>query len=54
MGKKRTFTFYWLDGHKDVSDGYNVADAFSKLGFGGGATATLDFYREGDDDDDGY
>ena len=50
----KTFTFYWLDGQKDVGKGHSVADAFSRLGYGGGALAALDFYSEGSDDDEYY
>lgn len=45
-----TYTFYWLDGSKSVSKGYSVQEAFSRLGYGGGAINALDFYTEDDKD----
>lgn len=46
MDKK--FTFHWLDGHVTESTGPDVATAFNRAGFGGGAIAALDWYDEED------
>ena len=55
-GKKydddRLFRFIWrtknADGTPQVNEGYgrDVADSFSRLGFGGGAIRALDYYEE--------
>jgi hypothetical protein len=53
----RLFRFVWLTkngrGEQDVEFGYgrDVADAFSRLGYGGGAARALDFWREVDSED---
>ena len=45
------FRFHWLskkaDGTPHINEGYgrDVADAFSRLGFGGGAIRALDYYE---------
>jgi len=43
------YTFYWLDGKKEVLSGSNAKDAFVKGGYGGGAIKALDFTCEGID-----
>lgn len=45
----QSYRFYWLHGKVDQGYGRSVADAFSKLGFGGGAMRALDFYEELDE-----
>lgn len=48
----RLFRFVWrtkkADGTPDVNEGYgrDVADAFTRLGYGGGAAAALDYHEE--------
>ena len=44
----KTFTFYWLDGKRDVLIGSNSADALNRAGYGQGAISALDFWCEGD------
>jgi len=39
------FRFHWRDGKKHEGYGRDVADAFSRLGFGGGAIRALDYYE---------
>lgn len=38
------FILFWLDGKKEVIKGKDIADAFSRAGYGGGALRALDFY----------
>lgn len=42
----KKFKFYWLDGKVDIGKGTSVANAFSRLGYGNGALADLDYYEE--------
>lgn len=44
----KKFTIYWLDGRRDVIEGTSIEDAFRKAGYGGGATAAIDWYDNGD------
>ena len=44
--KLKKFRFHWLDGKVDEGEGYTVSDAFTKLGYGGGAINALDYYEE--------
>ena len=44
--KMKTFIFHWLDGKVDVGCGYSVSNAFSRLGYGGGAIRDLDYFEE--------
>lgn len=44
------YTFFFRSGGRRVGEGADVADAFTRLGFGAGATRALDFYANGDDD----
>lgn len=39
------FRFYWLDGYQSFGEGRDVAEAFSLLGYGGGAIGALDYYE---------
>lgn len=41
------FTFYWLDGKRDVFQGADVAAALNGAGYSMGALAALDFYAKG-------
>jgi len=43
------FTFFWLDGKREVFEGKDPLDALSKAGYGSGAVRALDFYMSGDD-----
>lgn len=45
------YTFFWLDGKRDVLEGNSVADALNKAGYGNGALAALDFHAKGDCDE---
>ena len=42
------FTFFWLNGTRDVLEGQDAADAMNKAGYGAGAVPALDFHTEGD------
>lgn len=42
----KKFRFHWLDGKTDEGEGNSVADAFTRLGFGAGAMAALDWWEE--------
>jgi flavin-binding protein dodecin len=44
--KKKTFKLHWLTGQSEVVNGYDIADAFSKAGYGAGAVRALDWYEE--------
>lgn len=45
--EEKTFRFHWIGSKKtDEGKGKNVADAFTRLGFGAGAMEALDFYEE--------
>lgn len=46
---KKKFTLYWLDGMKEVIEGIDIANAFTRAGYGAGALAALDFHTEGED-----
>ncbi|AYP69257.1 hypothetical protein Pylas_003 [Klebsiella phage Pylas] len=41
-----TFKFYFLDGSVEQGKGTSVSDAFTKLGYGAGAIASLDYYEQ--------
>lgn len=40
------FRFHWRDGKTSDGDGKDVADAFTRLGYGAGAVAALDYHEE--------
>jgi len=42
----KKFEFHWLDGKIEIGEGTSVSDAFSRLGYGGGAIAALDYFKE--------
>lgn len=44
----KRFTFFWMDGNRDVFDGNSPEDALNKAGYGVGAIRGLDFYAEGE------
>ena len=46
-----TYTFYWLDGKRQVLKGTDPADALRRAGYGQGALRALDFYENGESDD---
>ena len=39
------FELHWRDGKKEIAEGRDIADAFSKAGYGRGAFVALDFYK---------
>lgn len=43
-----SYTFYWLDGDRNVFDGDSPADALNKAGYSQGALRALDFWVQGD------
>lgn len=44
----KTWTFYWLDGKREVLTGETPAGALNHAGYGRGALRALDFYAQGD------
>jgi hypothetical protein len=44
------WTFYWLDGKKEVLEGITAADACNRAGYGRGAIPALDFTCKGEND----
>ncbi|HMW11081.1 MAG TPA: hypothetical protein PJ987_11625 [Bacteroidia bacterium] len=44
----KKFRLYWLDGKTEIVEGDDIADAFSKAGYGAGAMKALDFYDNGE------
>lgn len=44
-----TYTFYWLDGTREILIGETPLDAFQRGGYGHGAIRALDCYVPGDD-----
>lgn len=53
MGTKElaTYTFYFMDGTVHTGEGTDVGDAFSRLGFGHDAIATVDIFEEAKQND---
>ncbi len=47
MIKINTYTFYWLDGTREVLEGENLAGAYKNAGYGAGALRALDFTCNG-------
>ena len=43
----KEFTFFWLDGKREVLKGGGPADALTKGGYSQGALKALDFYDYG-------
>ena len=48
--KEEQFTFYWLDGRKDVLYGITAHGALNNAGYGAGSVRALDFFVRGSDD----
>lgn len=42
----RKYRFVWLDKKEHTGYGRDVADAFTRLGFGAGAMPALDYYED--------
>lgn len=42
----KKYQFYWKDGIVSEGLGRDVADAFTRLGFGAGAMPAVDYWRE--------
>jgi hypothetical protein len=42
---ERLFRFHWRSGKPSEGRGRDVADAFSRLGYGAGAVRALDYYE---------
>ena len=45
----RRYRFFFLDGKISEGCGTNVANAFTHLGYGGGAITSCDYYEESGD-----
>lgn len=41
----KKFKLYWLDGKTEIVAGRDIADAFSRAGYGAGAVRALDYYE---------
>lgn len=46
----RHFRFHWRSGEVEDADGYDIADAFRRAGYGGGTLRALDYWEEISDD----
>jgi hypothetical protein len=46
----KTYILHWLDGKEEEVQGYDIADAFRRAGYGGGAINALDYYEEKKDE----
>ena len=42
----KKFVLYWLSGEQQIVEGHDIADAFRRAGYGGGAVRALDYYEE--------
>ena len=42
----KTFRIYWKDGLTQDIEGIDIADAFTRAGYGAGALAAVDWYEE--------
>lgn len=49
VDENKTFFIYWRDGRKQQVVGRDIADAFTRAGYGGGAINAVDFYKQGVD-----
>ena len=45
------YTFFWLDGKREVLEGNDQAHALNAAGYGNGALRALDFWAAGDNQD---
>lgn len=43
------YTYYWRDGSREVLEGTDFINAFTRAGYSSGAVRALDFFMEGDD-----
>ncbi len=50
----KIFTLFWLTGEKEIIKGNDIADALRKNGYGGGTMRALDFWKEGDGNDNWF
>ena len=41
----KKYKLYWLDGTTEIVEGYDIADAFRRAGYGEGAIVILDYYE---------
>ena len=48
------YNLHWLDGKQEVVEGNDIADAFSRAGYGLGALPALDWCDEITPEDYGY
>ena len=39
-----TYKLFWLDGRQEVAKGWDIADAFRRLGYSRNAIRELDYY----------
>ena len=44
------FKLHWPDGKVEVVEGHDIADAFTRAGYGAGAIRALDYYEMVEDD----
>lgn len=49
--EQRAYRFHWRDGKVQVGKGYDVAHAFTTLGYGHGALQALDYWEPVKDED---
>ncbi len=42
----RKFILHWLHGEAETIEGYDIADAIRRAGYGGGAMSALDYWEE--------
>jgi len=42
----KKFRVYWLDGKKEIIEGSDIANAFTRAGYGQGAVAAVNYYEE--------
>jgi hypothetical protein len=42
----KRFKLHWIGGDTEIVDGTDIADAFRRAGYGGGAIRALDWYEE--------
>ena len=40
------FRLHWRGGNKEIITGIDIADAFTKAGYGAGAAEALDWYEQ--------
>ncbi|MBI3074730.1 MAG: hypothetical protein HYY92_00755 [Parcubacteria group bacterium] len=42
----KKFRLHWLHGEEEIVEGVDIADAFRRAGYGGGAIRAVDYFRE--------